>query len=375
MPKESSKLVEEHNKAFKIQVSEAKRGSIPKQDIPSKPVRYISLSNLRFFLVLLVVCNHIGFSRFAPSAFEKHGIKIWFEFTSPILAILSGWLFFLNLSEEGFLAKIKNRYNSLIVPYMLWTCIYILIHALGKSVYFYFTGSTLWDSPVPSLTLNYILEAFWAKPVIVNFWYLKNLILIIPINWILFQLLRKPLFFEVFYLIVLCLMFSGVNLVFSDRFIQYYLIGCYLGSKQVGLGGVFFGKLTVMLGILAVGLLLEWFSRSVQYVFLINIPLILIIAIVLLGIFNNTGGNRLGKLLSKWQEHSFFVFCAHSIVLSIVGKLMVLVLPDTLFSNILTFSILVAFQLIFSVSVCVFLSSSAKRFNRRLWSVLIGERV
>ncbi len=76
---------------------------------------YPGVSSLRFILILFIVCNHLGFGQASVGVFEKMGLKIWFGFTSPILAILSGWLFFKNINDDKYFSKIKTRFWFLVI--------------------------------------------------------------------------------------------------------------------------------------------------------------------------------------------------------------------------------------------------------------------
>jgi len=186
---------------------------------PPANLIYPGVSSLRFILILLIVCNHLGFGQVADGGFEKMGLKIWFEFTSPILAMLSGWLFFKNINDDKYFLKTKKRFFTIFIPYILWSATYIFIHFIVKKTYAYLTNSTVWISPTPTWSWNYFLDAFWRAPIVGNFWYLKNLLLIIPFNWIFLQMLKRRLVFELFSVTLLCSLFLNIDLWFSERFI------------------------------------------------------------------------------------------------------------------------------------------------------------
>jgi len=104
---------------------------------------YPGVSSLRFILILLIVCNHLGFGQVADGSFEKIGLRIWFEFTSPILAMLSGWLFFKNINDDKYFLKTKKTFHyshtlhlvdSYLYIYSLYSkediCIFNQLHSL-----------------------------------------------------------------------------------------------------------------------------------------------------------------------------------------------------------------------------------------------------
>ncbi len=341
---------------------------------PPANLIYPGVSSLRFILILLIVCNHLGFGQVADGGFEKIGFKIWFEFTSPILAMLSGWLFFKNINDDKYFSKTKKRFFTILIPYILWSAIYIFIHFTVKKIYVYLTNSAVWTSSTPSWSWNYILDAFWRSPIVGNFWYLKNLLLIIPLNWIFLQMLKRHLAFELFYVATLYCLFLKINLLLSERFVQYYLIGCYIGFKKFSLNGFFVKNMSVTIGLLFLGATLEILARSSKYSNLLNIPVIFLIAMLSLGILKKLSDSKYMQSLMRWEKDSFFIFGAHSIIVSIVGKSMVLLLPKFSFQNPAILSAMIGLQFILSILICVSLSRFTKLTSCGLWSLLMGGR-
>jgi hypothetical protein len=335
---------------------------------------YPGVSTLRFILILLIVCNHLGFGQVADGGFEKMGLKIWFEFTSPILAMLSGWLFFKNINDDKYFSKTKKRFFTILIPYILWSAIYIFIHFIVKKTYAYLTNSTVWISPTPTWSWNYFLDAFWRAPIVGNFWYLKNLLLIIPFNWIFIKMLKRHLVFELFYVTLLCCLFLNINLWFSERFIQYYLIGCYLGFNNFSLNGIFLKNMSVTTGLLLLGATLEILAKSSKYSHLLKIPVIFLIVMLSLGSLKKFSDSKVMQSLMRWEKDSFFIFAAHTIIISIVGKSLVLLLPKFIFQNPAILSAMLGIQFILTILLCVSLSRFTKLISCGLWSLLMGGR-
>ncbi len=332
------------------------------------------VSCVRFILILLIVFNHTGFGRVADGGFEKQEPGIWFNFTSPILAILSGWLFFNNIDNDRCFSKTKKRFFTILVPYVLWSVIYVIIHLVLMNVYVYLTGSKIWASPTPTWSLDYLLDAFWRSPIVGNFWYLKNILVIVPFNWVFLRMLNQRLVFEVFYFTVLCCLFLGVDLWFSDRFIPYYLIGCYAGFKKFSLKGVVLKRIPVTMGVLLLFIMLEIWIGKVMHSNIIRIPFILLMAMLGLGVLHEIYNYQTIRSLMRWEEHSFFIFAAHSIVCSVIGKLLILLMPSSFFQNPFVLSAMLGIQFIFTVLICVSLSTFTKYTSRSLWKLLIGGR-
>ncbi len=95
---------------------------------PPANLIYPGVSSLRFILILLIVCNDFGLGQVADGGFEKMGLKIWFKFTSPTLAMLSGRLFFKNINDDKYFSKtIFFHYSHtlhLVVSYLYFYSLY-----------------------------------------------------------------------------------------------------------------------------------------------------------------------------------------------------------------------------------------------------------
>jgi hypothetical protein len=332
------------------------------------------LSHLRFFLILLIVCNHLGLGGLVPNAAEKYGLKIWFEFTSPFLAIISGWLFFFNFKGDNFLPKIKSRIYSLLVPYVVWTVFYISVHSIFKYTYLWLGKSPIWVSSIPTLSWDYLVSAFIFQPIIPNFWYLQNLILIIPLNWLILKAIEKPFVFESVYGILLILIYYNVPIFFSDRFVQYYLAGCYLGSKRVSLGLHLIKNQRVVVGLIILLLLVEFRLRSLTHSRVINIPVILLLIVAVLELIKRHQGSCLHKLFDRYEPHSFFIFAAHTVVLSMIAKAIMLSLCQTLLESFAFSLVLIGVQFLATIVGCVMLSELILSINSRIWSIMTGFR-
>jgi hypothetical protein len=336
--------------------------------------KFDEISHLRFGAILLIVCNHLGFGIFSPNAAENLGFKIWFEFTSPILAIISGYLFFFNFKGDNFLPKLKSRIFSLVVPYVVWTIFYISVLGLFKHTYLWLGNPPIWNTPIPTLTWDYLVNVFIFQPIVPNFWYLQNLILIIPLNWLVLKTIEKPFLFEFLYGILLVLIYYNVPVLFSDRFVQYYLAGCYLGSKRVILGFPFINNQIVLIGVFFSLLFVEFRSRSFPHSTVVNIPVIFLLVVSILELIKRHQGSYLHNLFARYESHSFFIFAAHTVVLSMIRKAVLLSFGQPLSDSIVSYLFLIGAQFIAAVIGCILLSKLILSINCRLWLIMTGLR-
>jgi len=212
------------------------------------------IDEIRFLVIHIVLINHWNINLYLSHAPYDHKIfDIWFDLTSPCLAVLSGYLFFYR-TKEGFhyIKKLKTRFHSLVVPYLFWTLSFFVVYIVVKDVYARIFHSTFWYAPEEALTFkNVILNI--VNPPLVNFWYLQNLVLILPFNFVIYYLLKNRYVYIAFFLLVLaCYSFDLADLYFQSRFLPYYLIGCFFGYNEKYLPKIPVGKLATVLFIPAV---------------------------------------------------------------------------------------------------------------------------
>lgn len=106
-------------------------------------VKHLSntISCLHYLLIILVVIIHSRFYNSEMVCEDFHASFPVASSTSTILSsviaqsavpaffLISGFLFFgmqNTFTKEDYLKKIKKRISSLVIPYVLWNCIYIL---------------------------------------------------------------------------------------------------------------------------------------------------------------------------------------------------------------------------------------------------------
>ncbi len=65
------------------------------------------------------------------------GVKIWFEFTSPILAMLSGWLFFKNINDDKYFLKTKKIFHYSHTLHLMVSYLYIYSLYSKEDIYIF----------------------------------------------------------------------------------------------------------------------------------------------------------------------------------------------------------------------------------------------
>ena len=193
-----------------------------------------SINMLRFPLAILVVFVH-GFgadiditelhaSGLTGAAFYDY-VRLFCSVVIarsavPIFFIISGYLLFLKVEEYNktvYISKLWKRWHSLVIPYfswillfVLWTLMFkvggILLH--GKSwtgilEYFQENGylHMLWDCSVWEERTTWLgIETHNSGPVLLPFWYMRDLIMMVVISPAIYWLIKKA---KIIFLILL----------------------------------------------------------------------------------------------------------------------------------------------------------------------------
>ncbi len=184
-----------------------------------------SINMLRFPLAILVVFVHSFGTDIDVAELHASGltgvvaydyIRLFFSVVIarsavPIFFIISGYLLFLKVEEYNktvYISKLRKRLYSLVIPYfswilllVLWTLVFkvggILLH--GKSwtgilEYFQENGylHMLWDSSVWGDRTTWLgIETHNSGPVLLPFWYMRDLIVMVIISPFIYWLIKK----------------------------------------------------------------------------------------------------------------------------------------------------------------------------------------
>ena len=184
-----------------------------------------SINMLRFPLAILVVFVH-GFGADIDIT-ELHAsgltglavydyIRLFFSVVIarsavPIFFIISGYLLFLKVEEynkEIYISKLRKRFHSLVIPYFSWLLLLVLWTLMFKvggvllhgnpwtSILEYFQENgylhMLWDSSIWGERTTWLgIETHNSGPVLLPFWYMRDLIMMVILSPLIYWLIKK----------------------------------------------------------------------------------------------------------------------------------------------------------------------------------------
>lgn len=143
----------------------------------------------------------------------------------PAFYIISGFLFFSSkkhFDQASYIAKLKRRFRSLIIPYLLWNLIASAIF-LFKTIALGYDGMGI----VNNGSVNFLrfLEGFWATadgyPFDFPMWFIRDLIIMIIVSPVFYILARRT------WATVLTIV-AAISFAFPVVGTPYFLLGAWI---------------------------------------------------------------------------------------------------------------------------------------------------
>ncbi len=280
----------------------------------------------------------------------------------PGFFMISGYLFYRDLTWQRLPAKWHRRIRSVLVPYILWNFLYYLGYVVGSRMPWLhdvvgkgvvpFTLQTAADAVI-HYTYNYV------------FWYLYQLMLLILLAPVLYLLLRKrwSRVGTLLALWILIVMDVRLPLVNADALFYYSMAASFglareslSGERTGGMAGV--GLIIVSLAANGLGMRLgrPWCA-------------VLCRVTAVIGLWSLVPGELLPEP-PEWASHSFFLYATHFALVRLINKAGAMVLPGI--PAIPVFLYLAMPVLTLAVSTA--LGRCLHRFSPAAWSLLNGGR-
>lgn len=155
-------------------------------------VRNGTLDTLKGIAIILVIFAHCiqfgsGSNYLESKSFYDNVVfKFIYSFHMPLFMLISGYLFHFSIQNHSFLHNLKTRFNSLLLPIIVWQTIWILLGGLNNydgGVLYIFNSylNTLWF--ISSVFINCIIVLLcnkFAKDSFIIYGMIFSLSLFIP---------------------------------------------------------------------------------------------------------------------------------------------------------------------------------------------------
>lgn len=332
---------------------------------------------LTFMIVMLHATPNLRFGLPLDSNTPViYGLRNLVEVAVPLFFFISGLLFYYSCGRNDINNKLKRRFKSLVIPYILWNALFFTLYWVLS--HWEFTASRMHMAEVPNnpgFVLNGILNSKFTP-----LWFIKDLIiftLCAPVIYFLIHTRKLAIVtLAVSITIGLIFDFSYENpIVWLPVYMQgavwgryYYndyshhtstaltrhLKGCYSRQAAIGIMSVCF-----------VGLyLLILFKPESIIIYRYATPIILwVITDLVLGRYLDDS-----FVVKTWMGYTFFIYCTHYFVLNIIQKVFVLNFKPSE----LLLTLMMILTPVITILLLVFVAS--KLSHLKIYKVLNGGR-
>lgn len=285
---------------------------------------------LRFPLIILIIMLHCYSVQQLEGVHELffkavYPFALWLGETGvPAFFFISGFLFF--LSKKNYIVKLRSRFHSLFIPYVLWNLLVLLLYVFAYTLGY---PQDINGKNIVDYSLIDCLRLFWDRgsydngnfvPLLCPLWYIRNLIIMSIISPLLYYIIRYVR--EVFLLFVATWWMMTPHNAFISQTILFFSLGAYFAILDINPLEFIYRKKRLVLTlfiIFAIGDIISHVYINTlinlqihRMSLILNIP-----AILLLGDWCVRHG-----YINKWLPNAvFIVFCVHYPIVVVLRKL------------------------------------------------------
>lgn len=201
-------------------------------------MRFLYLIEVCAYHMVMVVDKNKQILTISPLTNEFFKASLIFQtYYKPafMLSFISGYLFFLNVNNENFREKIKEkilkRIDSVLVPLLVWNSILFLVSNIIKSLVVRNTNLLIIEPPA-SITISNFLYSFIHPPF--GLWFFQNLVIFFLLSPLVYIIFRDK---RITYLFLVCFIVISIFDLFPSflykKFVFSYLLGAYISIKGV----------------------------------------------------------------------------------------------------------------------------------------------
>lgn len=361
---------------------------------------------LRFPLAILVVFvhafgTHIDVSQLHASGFTGaviyDYIRLFFSevlgrSAVPLFFIFSGYLLFKNINEYSkdiYIAKLRKRWNSLVVPYFLWIILMVSWSQMFILKDILFHGEP-WTEILEYFRENGYLRLFWdsctwekrttwlgvmtqmSGPVLLPFWYMRDLIVMVILSPIVYWLIKKLRLIWIVLLVVLYAFDIRATWI-SDTFastVLFFSIGAYWAINKQSFTDCLWKWKCVILPLAVVLMIWQTYTGSFmgdRWSVMVHPWLIILQSFALIILASHfCRYQRLYLFNKKYAKTAFFIYALHFFILGHVVSIFNKLMPIGNTWYMMTISYLTA------PLVCVIICIGVYRFTIRFCPTILG---
>lgn len=320
-----------------------------------------------FLTILIVVLHAVPLLRFGIGVNREYSfiysIYILCQIAIPLFFFISAYLFYSTCSSyKDAFNKIKRRYYSLFIPYLLWNFIFTSIYFILSCFPIFYSNMNAGNDSFHSWT-DFVFGILDSK--FTPLWFVKNLIFYILLSPVILFLLRNRILFLIAFVVSIIIYLKCDYKVYDSFWngLPMYLMGAYIGYWKICLTKSRFWLLFSCL-IIAGTYFLSLYDESYLLSFRLTTP------IIIWFIFDWVLYNYIMTEfhLKKWMGYTFFIYCTHYFILNVIQKIIVKTFDPEIWVLNLTFILSPFVAIITIIGIANILS------KYKLYKILTGGR-
>ncbi len=174
------------------------------------------MNTILIIMVLYIHSYYLEGERYTVSLFVQRFFSgnVVCGIANILFFLLSGILFFYGVKQaKDCFPKIRRRIRSLLIPYLIWNCIFVLWYALLKIIpgVSGFVNSNIFSN---FDTFWHSLFFLWFKPASFPLWFLRDLICLVVLSPLIYVVLKHTKFWFILIYFIIGFWLPPVGLYF-----------------------------------------------------------------------------------------------------------------------------------------------------------------
>lgn len=281
---------------------------------------------LIFFIILLHCYSVVRLEGSHRTYFRAvYPFALWIGETGvPGFFFISGYLFF--LSKKNFGEKLKNRFHTLLIPYLLWNALLLALYLIAYVAGF---PQDINHKNIAEYDLIDYFRLFWDRgsydngnfvPLLCPFWYIRNLLIMSVLSPFFYYLIKYAQ--EAFLMVVAVWWFLTYDNAFIPQTILFFCLGAHFSIhdinplKLVISNKKLFLRLFGLFAIADIAMHFGWSTpiglQAHRLSLIFNLPALLLLA---------DWCNRKGLTSEVLPNAAFIVFAVHYPIVVILRKM------------------------------------------------------
>ena len=337
---------------------------------------------ISFLLSILVFFIHSYFAQeITDTSFisvVNHKVSYFFScsitrFAVPMFFMMSGITFFKDYNNKKYLAKIKTRLFTLVIPYLLWNTIWMLWEIFTS---YSFIAKFSTDSTPYPLTLTSILKGIFFYGCNIPFWFVFDLIIFSFAAPLVFLLIKNK-YIGVGSVICLSIVsLFGLHLpmdvFYYPMAIVFYLIGAIIGYHFFDFASQKSSKPLQIASVIFLAAYILAKNIAPQEIHIDNYLTQTIVYTLAAFSLWNIADIFIERIKPRTiYRRSFAIYAMHLNVAIVILKILAFCTPKNEWLEIPKFIIMVVSTLIIVNLICAFL----EKFVPKVYATLMGNRV